>query len=117
MNKTPPPATAADVANLCGVRPATVSVAFRKNCSIAPAIRQRILEAAAQVGYVPRHGGARPPRGKAKRLVEPPRHETADARDEERLVGLSKSVALACDRFLASRNIVPRGWQRDRRQA
>ena len=117
MNKTPPPATAADVANLCGVRPATVSVAFRKNCSIAPAIRQRILEAAAQVGYVPRHGGARPPRGKAKRFIEPPRHETAEAGDEEWLVNLSKVVGQACDRWLASRNLASRGWHRDRRQA
>ena len=117
MTPTTPTATASTVARICGVSPASVPAAFRSSSSIAPTTRQRILEAAAQVGYTPRHGGPRPPRGKAKRFIEPPRHETAEARDEEWLVGLSKVVGQACDRFLASRNIAPRGWKHDRRQA
>jgi len=115
MNQTPP-ATAADVAKIAGCSPAIVASAFRSDCKIAPAKKQRILEAAAKVGYVVRHGGRRPPRGKAKRLVEPPRQETPEARDEARLVGLSKTVAAACDRWLASRNLAARGWKHDHRQ-
>jgi LacI family transcriptional regulator len=47
--------TLADVAALCGVTPATVSRVLnkKKGFSTSPAVRQRILDAAQQLGYVP----------------------------------------------------------------
>lgn len=47
--------TAADVARLAGVSPATVSRIFNKDCKIRinPESRKRVLEAAEQLGYIP----------------------------------------------------------------
>jgi len=49
---------AKDVARLAGVSPATVSRVMNTPNSVEPATRQRVLEAAAKLRYVP-HGAAR----------------------------------------------------------
>ena len=47
--------TLADVARLCGVNPSTVSRVLNKKAtfSTSPAVRQKILDAAQRLGYVP----------------------------------------------------------------
>jgi len=45
--------TLADIARLAGVSPITASRALRSHAIVAPATRERVLVAAAQLGYVP----------------------------------------------------------------
>ncbi len=52
MSDTRKAATMADVAQLAGVSPMTVSRAFKADTSVKEATRQRIREAAEQLGYV-----------------------------------------------------------------
>src|ERR1700761_9544834 len=53
MLKRSPPPSAHDVARLAGVSQAAVSRAFTPGASIAPATRDRVLEAAEALGYRP----------------------------------------------------------------
>ncbi|MFY8103575.1 MAG: LacI family DNA-binding transcriptional regulator, partial [Ramlibacter sp.] len=59
---------AKDVARLAGVSTATVSRVMNTPQSVEPATRQRVLEAAAKLRYVP-HGAARTLRSHRSRMV------------------------------------------------
>lgn len=58
----------ADVARRAGCSPATVSRVLNDNPTVGPGVRQRVLEAAADLGYVP-NGPARALRSTRTRLV------------------------------------------------
>ena len=58
-----------DVARLAGVSTATVSRALRGLPSVAPATRQRVLDAVAQLGYVATHSASVLATGRTKTIA------------------------------------------------